>query len=335
MAGASLPSWSILAAAALAFGVVFVLTGLQLPVRRLAFAFVAVVAAAGLLAATTIADRTVGVAGELVRAYPLLTAAFAAVVVTRVCAKARPLALTGVAVAIVFAVGVTLLPQTSLVWRGIRDEVGGKTLQYWAPLFLATAAAGLLGALWEIGPGPGRMLVGRLSVAALVLVAALPIREGSVDSFQNTEHRFSEQLSVGLNKAQYGAWMRWPDGRLVIDAPRRRMVAALRTEQRRGRLGPRTQVLHLARDYNSWVATPLAVFTGTIETTLSLDPDRSPHALGGRLLHVSALARLLGPRYRYVVLEPAGLSPGIADEITASGYRVTFSNAQGEIFRRR
>jgi hypothetical protein len=273
-------------------------------------------------------------AAEIVKLYPLISVGFVAGILMPRYRRARPVLLAGIAVAVGAAVAATLLPSTSPLWHGVRDEITGKTLQYWGPLFLAAGSAGALAALWNVRRETAQVAA-RLATTGLVVLMTLPLHRGTPDFLENSEHRLADQISIGLNRAERGAFVNWPDARNVIDEPRRELTAAVRREQHDGRLGPHDRVLHVAAQYYSWVATPVAVFNGAIETSLTTNPDTSPHAYGGRLLDISALPRLLGSRYRYVLLEPGGLpqAPSVRSEIEAVGYASVFANAQGELFR--
>jgi hypothetical protein len=76
------------------------------------------------------------------------------------------------------------------------------------------------------------------------------------------------------------------------------------------------------------------VFTGALETSISLQPELSIHTVGGRLLGFDQLPAELASDYGYVVLEPAGLDPTLPAPITAAGYHQIWSNSQATIFAR-
>ena len=109
------------------------------------------------------------------------------------------------------------------------------------------------------------------------------------------------------------------------------MLTALRAQIEAGNLHADTPVLHVAATFQDWGSVPLSVFDGVDETTASLDPEYSIHTAGGRLHSVAELPALLGPQFPYVVLEPAGLPAGTADQIAAAGYKPIFTNARAEI----
>jgi hypothetical protein len=121
-----------------------------------------------------------------------------------------------------------------------------------------------------------------------------------------------------------------------VDPPRQALIDAVRAEIAAGRIGPRTPVLHVASSFQQWVATPLGVFTGVIETDVTPDAVIEIHTIGGRLRPLADLDRLLaGGTYPYVLLEPGGLEdPTLRDRILARGYVSTFANGQGDLFVR-
>jgi hypothetical protein len=93
-------------------------------------------------------------------------------------------------------------------------------------------------------------------------------------------------------------------------------------------------VLHLAASFQQWASVPIGVFTGAMETSISLQPELSIHTEGGRLLGFEVLPTELASDYGYVVLEPSGLNPDLADAITAAGYHEIWSNSQAIVYRR-
>jgi hypothetical protein len=171
-------------------------------------------------------------------------------------------------------------------------------------------------------------------LAGFLVAAALPLRGTPIDDHHRGEHRLSEALAIDLRFAGRGYWLNYPDARRVIDAPRQELVDAVRSEITAGRLGPSTAVLHVAASFQQWVATPLGVFGGVIETTVSPDAEVSIHTAGGRLRHVADLPALLaGGAYPYLLLEPAGLEElDLRPAILAAGYEPIFANGQGELF---
>jgi hypothetical protein len=196
-------------------------------------------------------------------------------------------------------------------------------------MFLAIGVAGGLSFLWGAG------LRTRAFAALFLFFAILPARQGKVVGIDSIEeHRASESLAIALHRAEYGAWERYPDSRLLVDAPRRQLLESIRDEIAAHRINADTFVLHLASSFRPWVATPLAVFEGVQETTLSYDPEVSEHTIGSRLESLSDVAILLGPDYPYVILEPAGINQDFRPDIERAGYTQIFGNAQGTVFRR-
>jgi hypothetical protein len=230
-------------------------------------------------------------------------------------------------------------------------------MEYWIPAMLAIGAAGALAAVvrkrW-LG------LLRPVAIGAYLIVSVFPITDPLaigplvisdprivaplVSNFQIGEHRGAESLGLALLEAELGYWdprsssKPYPDSRLIIDAPRREVVGELRAEETAGRLGPSTKVLNIASSFQQWVAVPVGVFTGAMETSISLQPEVSIHTDGGRLLGFENLERELAADYGYVVLEPAGLLPNVAantrTHIVADGYRQIWSNSQATIYAR-
>jgi hypothetical protein len=94
-------------------------------------------------------------------------------------------------------------------------------------------------------------------------------------------------------------------------------------------------VLHVASSFQQWSSTPLGVFDGVDETSVSLNPEVSHQTVGGRLFGLDSLAAFLGSgEFGYVVLEPKDLPAGLRDQVLDAGYASTFANDQGEIFVR-
>ncbi len=232
-----------------------------------------------------------------------------------------------------------------------------KTLQYWIPAMLAIGAAGGLAAILRLR---WLGLLRPVAIGLFLLVSVFPITDpvaiGPVvidDSrfnaplaanFQVSEHRGAESLGLAMFEAELGYWDQrssskpYTDARLIIDAPRREVVAELRAEEQAGRLGPSTRVLNIASSFQQWVAIPIGVFTGAMETSISLDPEVSIHTDGGRLLGFGDLPAELRADYGYVVLEPDGLPSEVLantqSQIIGSGYRQIWSNSQATIYAR-
>ncbi|MEW5990594.1 MAG: hypothetical protein AB1736_04495, partial [Chloroflexota bacterium] len=226
---------------------------------------------------------------------------------------------------------------SGMLGEALRFELP-KTLHYWVPVFVAILAAAGLAAL----AGTNRLpLVARsVAVAAFVAAVALPIRPKPIDAFHLGEHRLSETLSISLRWVQRGFWSGFPDSRFVVDAPRQELLDAVRAEIEAGRLGPDTDVLHVAASFQMWIATPLGVFDGVKETIFVPVPEVSIHTVGGRILALTDLPALLartgsaGPAYPYVLLEPDPneLPSDVRDTIVAAGYEPIFGNSRGELF---
>jgi hypothetical protein len=232
-----------------------------------------------------------------------------------------------------------------------------KSMEYWIPAMLAIGAAGALAAVvrqrWlgllrpmaigaylivSVFPVTDPLAIGPLVISDPRIVAPL------VSNFQIREHRGAESVGLALLEAELGYWdprsssKPYPDSRLIIDAPRREVVDVLRAEETAGRLGPSTKVLNIASSFQQWVAVPVGVFTGAMETSISLQPEVSIHTDGGRLLGFEALEQELAADYGYVVLEPAGLPPNVVantgTHIVDDGYRQIWSNSQATIYAR-
>ena len=240
--------------------------------------------------------------------------------------------LYGTLLAVVLAALATgLAPTGTVIGDALRFEVP-KTLAYFAPTILAIAGAVGMAELWRRAGWP---LAARVALAAVLLLgAALPLRTEVVEALSLGEHRLSESLSISLRNAQHGYWQGFPDSRRLVNAEQQEVLDALRVEIDARRITARTPVLHVARSFQPWASIPLAVFTGVMETTATLDPERSIHTEGGRLLDVADLPALLAADYPYVVLEPAGLEAGLEAAIEAAGYRPIFANQRAVLFER-
>jgi hypothetical protein len=94
-----------------------------------------------------------------------------------------------------------------------------------------------------------------------------------------------------------------------------------------------TRTLQVALSFQSWVATPVTSFAAVHVTSLSQGPETSVHTFGGRLRSLDEMPALMGPRFDYVLLEPALLSGSVRSDIVEAGYRTVFRNTRGEIFR--
>ncbi len=225
----------------------------------------------------------------------------------------------------------------NLTEQAVHYEVP-KSVEYWLPVMLAIGAAGALAAVCR------QRRLGFLRTAAItvfLIVAVYPLTQPLATNVQIGEHRGAESVGLALREAELGYWDFgypgvYPDSRRIIDAPMQAVVDELRAEEESGRLGPDTQVLNVAKSFQQWVAVPVGVFTGAIETSISEAPEVSIHTEGGRLLGFDQLDQQLAGGYGYVVLEPAGLS---ADEIartqsglSLNGFRQIWSNSQATIY---
>jgi hypothetical protein len=243
-----------------------------------------------------------------------------------------PIVLVGLAVGAIAVVLTQVLPSDlGFLGDALRFEVR-KTVYYWLSTVAAVGAAAALAHVWASDRLP---LLGRAAaVLAIVAAAALPLRPKPIDAYHLGEHRWSETFAIDLHFAGSGFWVGFPDSRTVVDGPRQEILDAVRHEIETGALQHDTPVLHLAKSFQQWVATPLGVFDGVNETFVSLDPEVSHQTVGGRLYGLDQLPGFLESRaYPYVVLEPDGLPDGTRDQIIAAGFRSIFLNDQGEVFR--
>jgi hypothetical protein len=250
-----------------------------------------------------------------------------------------PLVLAGLAVGVAAAATAFLLPDgLGFLGDALRYEVP-KTVHYWLSTVAAAGAAVALAHAWSGARLPLAARAGALAV--FVVVAALPVRDQPINAFHLGEHRWSETAAIDLRWAGEGFWAGFPDSRTVVDAPRQEILDALRVEIDAGRLRHDTQVLHVARSFQQWLSTPLGVFDGVLETSISLSPEVSHQTVGGRLLGsadpselLQQLADLLASgAYPYVVLEPAGLPDEARALVEGAGYGAVFDNEQGAVFR--
>jgi hypothetical protein len=263
--------------------------------------------------------------------YPVILGAAAVALGLAARRQGMELLYAAVAAVLLAALATGLVPTGSTIGQAIRFEVP-KTLTYFGPTILAIAGAVGLAELWRRAAWPVAI---RAALAGLVLLcAALPLRTDVVETLSLGEHRLSESLSISLRTAQHGYWQGFPDSRRLVNAEQREVLDALRAEIDARRITARTPVLHVARSFQPWASIPLAVFTGVMETTATLDPERSIHTEGGRLLDVAELPALLAADYPYVVLEPAGLEAGLEAAIGAAGYRPIFANQRAVLFER-
>jgi hypothetical protein len=241
---------------------------------------------------------------------------------------------TGAAVGIVAVVLTQVLPDDlGFLGSALRFEVP-KTVHYWLSGIVAAGAGAALAHAWS-SPRLTLPLAARAGLlGAFIVAAALPLRPEPIDAYHLGEHRWSETAAIDLHYAGSGFWRGFPDSRRVVDEPRQEILDRLRDEIAPGLLRHDTQVLHLARSFQQWVATPLGVFDGVFETFVSEDPEVSHQTVGGRLYGFDRLAELLrSGSFGYVVLEPDGLPGGLREQVLAAGYISIFANEQGEVFR--
>ncbi|MGD0121102.1 MAG: hypothetical protein ABSC46_00905 [Candidatus Limnocylindrales bacterium] len=227
-----------------------------------------------------------------------------------------------------------IVGHADLTEQAVHYEVP-KSVEYWLPVMLALGAAGALAAIYRerrLG------LLRPIAIGAFLVVAIYPLTMPLVSDVQIGEHRGAESLGLALREAEDGYWASYPDPRRIIDEPRQEVVDMLRGEETAGRLGPQTRVLHIASSFQQWVSVPIGVFTGAIETSISLQPELSIHTEGGRLLGFAQLPAELASGYGYVVLEPDGLSADVVSQtktlLSGAGYRPVWSNSQATVYTR-
>jgi hypothetical protein len=299
------------------------------------FVLLAAVPAALLFADHVVRGFVIGLAPVL-GTMPLLIVAAGAGIVLAGRAVRSPVAIAGVAVAAAVATFTQLVPDEGLLGQTIRFELP-KELDYWLPA-MAVVPAGI--GLAALAARASVAEAGRTSLWLLglfVVTAALPIRGSEIDDHHRGEHRFSEAVAIDLRWAARGYWAGYPDSREVVNAPRVAILDAVRADIAAGRIGPATPVLHVASSFQQWVATPLGVFSGVIETIYTPDAVLEIHTVGGRLRSMDGLAAAIdGRSYPIVLVEPGGLADAasIRERVLAAGYVPTFVNSQGELFAR-
>jgi hypothetical protein len=252
-------------------------------------------------------------------------------------------ALVGVAAVIV----ANVLPSgIGFLGDALRFEVP-KTVHYWLSTIAAVGAASALASAWQEHRLP--ISARGALIAAFVVVAAFPLRFGNsgddrtctdecstINAYHLGEHRYAETFAIDLKYAASGFWVGYPDSRTVVNQPRKDLLDALRAEVAAGALHHDTPVLHIAGTFQQWASTPLGVFDGVNETSVSLQPEVSHQTVGGRLFGFDSLPEFLASGdYGYVVLEPGDLQDAaqVFDAIRAAGYVEIYFNAQGTIFR--
>lgn len=280
---------------------------------------------------------------ELVRFSPLLAALSligAFVAPSRVL---HPAVVGGLLASAAFGIYARSIPPDvpSLILRSLQFELQKEVIA-WAPVFLALAAARAIVEVLKIRASHPRWSypVRVALIASFLLVAGLPVRPRAIDSSKVGELRFSENLAISLGRAERGFWQGYPDARRLIDRHQQELVDVVASLVRSGHFGRRSEVLHVARSYQPWGGTPLAVLAGVNETTVSPDaegtnaPLDSIHTVGGRLYPLSNLDALLADaRFPLVLVEPEGLPTWIGPRVDGAGYDMMFSNERGTLFR--
>jgi hypothetical protein len=237
-----------------------------------------------------------------------------------------------VVVAAIAAGGVSLIvvaaiPGASLSVQSLRYEVP-KAVGYWLPWACVPAAAGLAASMarWR-----GHTLVRVGALGAVLAVLLLPLGRATVDSVQ-ASHAVADDVAYDLRLAQDGYWQGYPDPHRLLGPADEQLLDVLRSEIGAGRIGPSTQLLHIAQSYQPWASIPIAPFSGIDETVVSADATTTIFTAGGRILPLADLPAELDGGFGYVVLEPAGLPTGIDSAVVAAGYRPIYRNGAGEVF---
>lgn len=315
---ARLLRWPVVALVALAIAAAFALHALQLDRVPGAWgqAWSLVVDSSGLLLAVLVVGVLLGSRGAR-----------------------SPLVIAGLLVGVAAVALVSVLPANlGFLGDALRFEVP-KTVFYWLALIAAAGAASALAHVWSRDRLP--ILARGVALAAFLIVAALPLRLDPIDAYHLGEHRFSETFAIDLRFAGSGFWVGFPNTRSVVDEPRQEILDRLREEIHAGRLRHDTPVLHVARTFQQWESTPLGVFDGVFETSISLEPEVSHQTVGGRLFGSKDPAAMLDQlrtslstgEYAYVVLEPANVPAEAEGLIESAGYASIFANRQGVVFR--
>jgi hypothetical protein len=234
----------------------------------------------------------------------------------------------GIAAGLAAWTATAFVGNANLTQQAIHYEVP-KSVEYWLPNLLAIGAAGGLAAVYrQRSLGFARPVL----IAFVLVIAIYPTTMPLVAADKIGEHRASESLGLAFHEAQLGYWVGYQDARLIISEPEQEVVDRLRAEETAGLLGPSTRVLHIASSFQQWVSIPIGVFTGALETSISLQPEVSIHTDGGRLLGLERLDAELASGYGYVVFEPKGMDPAIDGTIKAAGYRQIWANSQAVVY---
>lgn len=226
-----------------------------------------------------------------------------------------------------------------------------KAVEYWLPVMLSLGGAAALAALWSMSwlePLKQTAVLGFLVVSLYPFT--VPVVLGPVtldtsvveaplaDPTLISEHRGAESLGSALRIAELGYWdfYGYPDTRTIIDAPRQQVVDEIRSLEATGQIGPSTQILHIASDFQQWTSVPIGVFTGAMETSISLDPVLNIHTDGGRLLGFESLSQQIAAHPGFVVFEPENFDESVTGEVMTqlsdAGYRQIWSNWQATIY---
>jgi hypothetical protein len=223
------------------------------------------------------------------------------------------------------------LPSGGLLIQSIAYEVP-KEVGYWLPWFVAIAGGLGLAAVWDRRDWATPLRIGMPLV--FVVLAAVDFQPRAIEEQGIEQHRYADTLAISLHRAQDGYWIGYPDSRQIVDAPREALLAAVRSEIAAGRLRGDTPVLHVAQSFQQWVATPLGVFAGVIETDATEDPEHSLHTVGGRLMDIKDLATLLRQNFPYLVVEGYGASNTSLDAAAAAGYHVVWADEHATLLHR-
>lgn len=232
-------------------------------------------------------------------------------------------------------------PAVAAVVFGLFLTIAAREHAATVPLF---AVLGGIGALTLAGT-VGLVLTGRritrlvlgaaLGSGVIAALAAVPWHDEPIDAYHVGEHRLSESLAIAFRWAERGYWEGYPDARRLVGAQQVELLDVLRDEVAAGRINATTEVLHVAGAFRQSVATPIGVFTGILETTLSPDFAPTIHSIGGRLHPLPDLGAILAdPRRRpsYVVLELSGLPMDIRASIEGYGFVPIHANDRGIVF---
>jgi uncharacterized membrane protein len=224
-------------------------------------------------------------------------------------------------------VGAALVPESSILGQSLRYEIP-KAVGYW----LAWACVPITGGLIALVARSRAPVIGRLGLIGVFLaIVLIPVGAIRADSSQASQP-VGAVLGHHLQTAEAGYWQGYPDVRLVVGSSGEELLDFLRAQIAAGRIGPETQLLHVAASYQESASVPIGVFTGIQETMVSADAATTIFTAGGRIHPLDALPEQLTQRYPYLVLEPAGLSPDVRAAIMAAGYQSVFTTPTGEVF---